>query len=264
MEGNLSRFSGFAMEYDSVRPSPPYVLKTLLLSLAEVSHAKLVVDLGSGTGLSTRYWAEAADSVVGIEPNQDMRTRAVEVTTERNVEYREELSSRIGIASGMADIVTCSQSLHWMDPGPTFEEVSRVLRRGGVFAAYDCDWPPTTGKWQADMAYDRMIQRVAALDEKITEVNRVTKWAKEEHLKRMTESGRFRYTREVVLHQMEKGNADRFVGILLSQGGIQALLKAGNTEKDLGIEEFRDECNSILGDNVREWYWSYRVRIGIR
>jgi ubiquinone/menaquinone biosynthesis C-methylase UbiE len=264
MEGNLSRFSGFAAEYDSVRPSPPRVLKTLLLSLAEVPRAKLVVDLGSGTGLSTRYWAGSADLVVGIEPNRDMRQRAEEVTAESNVEYREGISSRTGISGRTADIVTCSQSLHWMDPGPTFEEVARVLRQGGIFAAYDCDWPPTTGRWRADRAYDKVIQGTGSLDKKITEANRVTKWAKEEHLKRMAESRRFRYTKEVVIHETEIGDAERFVGILLSQGGIQALLKAGRTEKELGIEEFREECRTVLGDNPREWYWSYRVRIGIR
>ena len=34
------------------------------------------------------------------------------------------------------------QALHWMEPAPTFGEVARLLRPGGVFAALDCDWPP--------------------------------------------------------------------------------------------------------------------------
>jgi SAM-dependent methyltransferase len=41
-------------------------------------------------------------------------------------------------------LVTCSQSLHWMEPEPTFAEVARILRRGGVFAAYDYDWPTSS------------------------------------------------------------------------------------------------------------------------
>ena len=52
------------------RPKPPSVLKEILLRLAQVSRAKLVVDLGSGTGLSTRYWADAADLVIGMEADR--------------------------------------------------------------------------------------------------------------------------------------------------------------------------------------------------
>jgi hypothetical protein len=62
----------------------------------------------------------------------------------------------------------------------------------------------------------------------------------------MTESGCFRYTKEIVLHQMEYGNADRFVGVFLSQGGIQSLLKSGHTEVELGIDKFRAPCVRIV------------------
>ncbi len=44
---------------------------------------------------------------------------------------------------GTAGIVTCAQSFHWMEPESTFIEVARILRPGGVFAAYDYDRPPT-------------------------------------------------------------------------------------------------------------------------
>jgi hypothetical protein len=70
------------------------------------------------------------------------------------------------------------------------------------------------------------------------------KWAKHENLKRMAESGRFRYTKELLVHQVEEGNADRFIGVPLSQGGVQSLLKAGHTEDELGIES-RDQTTNL-------------------
>ena len=69
MAGNLERFSGFADDYHSVRPRPPAALKSLVLSLAQTARPRLVVDLGSGTGLSTWHWADTAEKVVGVEPN---------------------------------------------------------------------------------------------------------------------------------------------------------------------------------------------------
>ena len=73
--GNPARFSGFADIYDANRPSPPNELGPLLASYANVA-APVVVDLGSGTGLSSRWAATWAASVVGVEPSDDMRTVA--------------------------------------------------------------------------------------------------------------------------------------------------------------------------------------------
>lgn len=57
---NMDRFSGFASLYDRFRSVPPRDLARLLAgfggpSVATLSEPALVVDLGSGTDLSTRY-----------------------------------------------------------------------------------------------------------------------------------------------------------------------------------------------------------------
>ena len=44
---------GFAAGYDRFRPRPPRALVETLLQVAGVERARLVVDLGCGTGLST-------------------------------------------------------------------------------------------------------------------------------------------------------------------------------------------------------------------
>ena len=139
---NVERFEGYADLYDDHRPQPPAVLVNLLTQLAEVERPALVVDLGSGSGPSTRLWAERADQVVGIEPGEDMRRVAAARTSAPNVHYQAGYGHATGLPDGGADIVTASQALHWMDPEPTFAEVARILRPGGIFAAVDCDWPP--------------------------------------------------------------------------------------------------------------------------
>src|SRR5690348_8356511 len=76
LSANIERFTGYADCYDAYRPAPPSVLAEILTRLAQVERPRLVVDLGSGTGLSTTYWAERANAVVGIEPSPDMRRQA--------------------------------------------------------------------------------------------------------------------------------------------------------------------------------------------
>ncbi len=51
---NIERFTGFAAQYDEHRPSPPDALSELLCQLAQSVRPVLIVDLRSGTGLSTR------------------------------------------------------------------------------------------------------------------------------------------------------------------------------------------------------------------
>lgn len=166
---NIDRFTGFADRYDAVRPRPPAVIADILTLLAGVQQPRLVVDLGSGTGLSTLMWAGRAQEVVGIEPSADMRGQAearlrAEGRTGANlgVRFVDAVSSQSGLPDAMADIVTASQSLHWMNPGPTFAEVGRILRVGGVFGSYDCDWPPTMN-WQAERAYSEFVDAAEAL-----------------------------------------------------------------------------------------------------
>jgi len=69
-----------------------------------------------------------------------------------------------GLPAGGAQIVTCMQSLHWMEPRGTFEEARRLLCPGGVFAAVDYDWPPVTGSWKADLAWRECNDRAVRLE----------------------------------------------------------------------------------------------------
>ena len=58
----------------------------------------LVVDLGSGTGLSTAIWGGRAERVIGIEPNADMREEAVHKVEDQpyaaSIEYREGIAQQ--------------------------------------------------------------------------------------------------------------------------------------------------------------------------
>jgi len=271
LPANVERFSGFAGRYDAYRPTPPAIIVDILTQLAggiqEVTRPKLVVDLGSGTGLSTRIWAERAEAVVGIDPNPDMRTQAEARTTvlamSGNVRYQARLAWETGLPDGCADIVTVSQALHWMEPEPTFAEVARILRPGGVFAAYDCDWPPTMN-WEAEVVFDTFMEHCDAIERERGLYRGVKEWRKDEHLGRIRASGHFRYTEEIAVHHVEMGNAERLVGLLLSQGGIASLLKHGLSEEEIGVDSVRAKAKRTLGNEPAPWYWTYRVRLGIK
>jgi ubiquinone/menaquinone biosynthesis C-methylase UbiE len=260
-------WTGEATLYDQTRPSPPPVLLDILTQLIHTPRPSLVVDLGSGTGLSTMLWSERAQRVIGIEPNADMRAQAMRKLERHpfaaNIEFREGVSSHTGLPESSADIVTCSQSFHWMEPTSTLAEIGRILRPGGLFAAYDYDWPPALS-WELEQAYREVDERFEALERERGLAQILQKWSKSGHLARMRESGLFRFTRELLLHHVEQGDAERFIGMVMTGAYSHQFKLKTITEQEIGFDLLRQAAYEYIGSEPIPWYFSYRVRIGVK
>lgn len=257
-ESGYSR-PGFPERYDAVRPRPPAVLLELLPQLAAAERPRLVVDLGSGTGLSTRFWAQHADEVVGVEPNADMRRWAEERTNADNVRYLEASSYETGLPDACADLVGAAQSLQWMDPEPAFAEIARILRPGGVFCAYEY-FALQTPLWEPEAAYEALRANVAELrrERNLDEGKRLWPVSRE----RLEASGAFRFVRELAAQSVEEGDGERLVGFALSEGSLTTLLEAGVREDQVGLDRLR-EVAAHVKEPVPSWI-SYRVWVGSR
>jgi SAM-dependent methyltransferase len=251
---------GFAEGYNRNRPRPPEALLYWLASYARAEQPALVVDLGCGTGLSTRAWSGRAERVVGIEPNAAMLASAAPAP---GVEFREAFAQDTGLEDGCADIVTCSQSLHWMEPEPTFAEAARILRPGGVFAGYDYDWPPVVDP-EVDAAFDAYQQRRRELREARDLKRGADIWPKTGHLERMQGSGYFSYCRELLFHSVEEGNADRLVGFVYSLGQPAIDMDDEESEGILRVSELEEVARRVLGDRTVPFLFGYRSRLGVR
>jgi SAM-dependent methyltransferase len=159
-------------------------------------------------------------------------------------------------------MVTASQSLHWMDPEPTYAEVARILRPEGVFAAYDYDWPPLVAP-EVDEAFRAYRARRAEMRAKRGIQVGADRWAKHDHLGRMRASGRFRLCREAVLHSIEDGNVERVVGFAYSLG-LPAAATDARLARELRVDELEAVARRVLGDETVPFVFGYRVRIGVR
>jgi SAM-dependent methyltransferase len=257
-------WTGKASSYDRVRPTPPPVLLDLLTQLTGMPHPALVVDVGSGTGLSTAIWGERAERVVGIEPNADMRSEATNNLRSHpfaaHIEYREGLAQQTGLPDGCADIVTAAQAFHWMEPAATLAEIARILRPGGLFTAYDYDTPPAI-HWELDRLAQEGNLRVMELVRERGLAQSLKIWPKNKSLDPLRESSIFRFTREVMLHHIERGDAARFLEMMQSSAFNNQFQF---TEQEIGFDRLRQAALQYIGPEPIPWYFSYRVRIGIK
>jgi ubiquinone/menaquinone biosynthesis C-methylase UbiE len=257
-------WTGKASSYDRARPTPPPALLDLLTQLIDIPHPALVVDVGSGTGLSTAIWGERAQRVIGIEPNADMRQEAVRKIEGHpyaaHIEYREGVAHQTSLPDGCADIVTAAQSFHWMEPTATLAEIARILRPGGLFAAYDYDSPPAI-HWELDQLAQEVGMRLVELIRECGLASTLKIWPKNKSLDPLRESGYFRFTREVFLHQIEQGDAARFLEMMRSNAFSNQFQFA---DQEIALDRLRQAALQHIGSEPIPWYFSYRVRIGIK
>lgn len=264
LQKNADRFTGFADLYDRARPAAPTQVCDILLRYLGRAPAR-TVDLGCGTGLSTLMWCDVSGQVVGIEPSLDMLAVAREKgKTYANLSFRQAFSDATGLPDASVDILTCSQSFHWMNPETTLREAIRILKPGGVFAAYDCDWPPVC-HWEAEHAYNALFEVAHALEKTNTQTkDSFVRWNKDHHLQNIREFGHFHYVREIVFSSTEPCDAERFIAIALSQGGLQALRKAGEPTLETAIDVFNEAVRERMGTASYPLDFCYRMRVGVK
>lgn len=221
-----------------------------------------IVDLDCGTGLSTLAWSGKCDNIIGIDPNEEMLS--VAKSKSNDISFIKAYSDNTTLPDNSTDIVICSQSFHWMNPTDTLAEVNRILKPNGVFATIDCDWPPVCSL-EAELEYSQLLNKVRFIELENKDIFKTfQRWNKDKHLQNINQSGYFRYCREIVFLNKEKCNADRFIGIALSQGGLQTILK---TQPDLienDIELFEKKIKSIYGSKEFDISFCYRMRIGVK
>jgi ubiquinone/menaquinone biosynthesis C-methylase UbiE len=128
------RFTGLAEIYARCRPDYPAVALEDIIRHCQLHPGALIVDVGCGTGISTRLFAGRGFRVIGIEPNDDMRCQAEASDLPRishPPEYRSGKAEATGLPDGHADAVLAAQAFHWFEPETTLREFHRVLKPDG-------------------------------------------------------------------------------------------------------------------------------------
>jgi SAM-dependent methyltransferase len=130
-------FGMAARRYDRYRPT--YAEDAVVWALGQASSR--VVDLGAGTGILSRQLRRLGHEVVAVEPDDLMRACLVEVSP--GVIAVAGRAEAIPLADNSVDAVVAGQSYHWFDQARAHQEIARVIRPGGTFAAMWNDADPS-------------------------------------------------------------------------------------------------------------------------
>ena len=124
-------FSKQSRLYSESRPRYPKELFEYLKTLAP--SLELVWDCATGNGQAAVSLAEHFEKVIATDASPQQIDNAIE---KENVEYLVAPAEEIYLDDETVDMVTVATALHWFDHSRFFPEVKRVLKPGGVLAAW--------------------------------------------------------------------------------------------------------------------------------
>jgi ubiquinone/menaquinone biosynthesis C-methylase UbiE len=126
----MSNFGSVADEYDAARPEYPHELFTALGPL----RGRRVLDVGAGTGIASRGLRACGAEVVAVDTSREMLARARSRAPGLGAVVAD--GAVLPVRGASVDLVCFAQSWHWMPEGRRIPEVARVLRPGGLWAAW--------------------------------------------------------------------------------------------------------------------------------
>lgn len=133
------RFGHAAEEFQRYRPDYPPELFRRILAAVAAGRCERAIDLGAGTGKSTRALVPHFREVIAVEPDPGMAAKLKEEIPAAVV--RTVTAEDGSQPPSSVDLATVGNALHWMDAPRVFSNVHCWLRPNGILAVYDRPLP---------------------------------------------------------------------------------------------------------------------------
>ena len=239
MAGFDDRFEQNASSLDRWRPSYPAALYARLLEFGGGARFGAALDVGCGAGQSTDGLFAIAESVTGLEPGDDLRAHAAERFP--HAEFHGGTGEATGLPEDAFDLFAVGTALTWMETPRVLDEAARVLRPGGVFAAYAYDFPRLEGR------ADEVLRR--HLPERWDE-HRSPRLRSPENVASLLDAHRaLRDARTLRVENVIPMPLDAFVGFVRSTSFGSAYLRTLE-EPEAYLATFRDELAAEAGERL--------------
>lgn len=129
---NPNNFGSMSADYDIARKGYPDEVFEYIKSFIKNDNP-ITLDIGCGTGISTRQLKAHHFEVTGADKDPAM----IEIAVQRSPEmpYFVATANKLPLESEQFDIVTAFTAFHWFNDKKSLTEIKRVLKTGGIFSA---------------------------------------------------------------------------------------------------------------------------------
>ena len=141
-------FSAHSRQYAQARPSYPDEIYTYLASITPAR--SLAWDCGTGNGQAALWLAKYFDRVYATDASAEQIAHAY---PHERVEYHVEPAEHVSLDDFSVDLITTAVAIHWFNFDEFYREVRRVLKPGGILAAWTYSFPEISPE------IDRLVRR---------------------------------------------------------------------------------------------------------
>lgn len=159
---SISRFTDRATEYARARPSYPAPAIDAILEGAHDPHSLTIADVGAGTGIASRLFAERelVAQVFAVEPNAAMRAAA---RPNPRITWIDATGERTTLDDALVDVVTCAQAFHWLDADAALAEFARIINPASPLRRVVLLWNEQDDTHAPTAAYRGLMDRHAVV-----------------------------------------------------------------------------------------------------
>lgn len=135
-------------DYSVFRPGPPDSFYKRLEALGVGCPNQKILDVGTGTGVLARRFAEQGSIVCGSDVSEEQIQAAKKLANEQklNIDFRVEPAEKSSFASNSFDVITANQCFLYFDKQKIIPEIKRLLANGGLLVTSHFSWLPRLDK----------------------------------------------------------------------------------------------------------------------
>jgi SAM-dependent methyltransferase len=160
LQDPTKRFSRRVENYVKWRPSYPVELLGALEAVCGMRPDWTIADIGSGTGKWTRLLLDYGATVIGVEPNGEMRQAGDTLLAGyANFSSQDGSAEATNLPEASVDLVTVAQAFHWFDINRAKDEFTRILKHPGWAALIWIDRSETSTPFLD--AYEQLVRTFA-------------------------------------------------------------------------------------------------------
>jgi len=146
MQKSIWSATSEVVKYAAIRPEhPPAIVENVLKFLKTKYNGppSMAVDVGCGSGMSTRNLFGKFDNILGVDLSAAMIEQAKQSfnISQPNAVFKVAKAETLPVDANSTQMVLVGRAIHYFDQQSFFREVERILVPGGVVAYYSVHFP---------------------------------------------------------------------------------------------------------------------------